>query len=295
MRRIVSYYFIIICFGLAAMVGCESVIQYDDSNFQPQLVINSYFAPDSVWEVYITHSKSVFDESSDLSVDNAEVIIQDLTANFEFELEHQGDGVYTTGYKPQSDHVYHIIVDDEELGISQSIGRVPAVEHIEVRSSIVENQNSQYLNIEVHSSHTNNSDTYYAWQLVNLEDTNLGNQGGGIVSDPKDQSVAVSVRDFSVDNLIFVDGKSLNCKTVQDSIPSDVINEVITKGKFSEVKNNAAIKLVAISKELYEYYHIQDQQIDKQSSNSSHQAEYYTNVINGLGIFAGYQEIYIQL
>ena len=295
MKSSIPYHFIYTCLCILTVISCESVIEIDDSNFEPQLVINSYFAPDSVWEVKLTHTKSVFDGSTDLSVENANIIIQDLTSNLEFDLDHSGGGLYETSYKPQDGHVYHIIVDDEELGVSQAIGKVPSVDHIEVIGSIIEDQNSQYLDIEVLSSQSNNSDTYYAWQLVNIEDTNLVD-GGGIFSNTNEQiSSAVNTREFTTDNLVFVEGSTLDDGSVRDSIPGEVVTELTSQGQEGEFGCNAAIKLIAVSKELYNYLESNDQQTALEGSNTHHRPQHYTNIKNGVGIFAGYKEVYIQL
>ncbi len=289
-----TYHAILISICLLSVVSCESVIDIDDSDFQSQLVINSYFAPDSVWQVQLTRTKSVFDSNTDLGIRDAKVLIQDLTSNIEFNLQHTQDGIYHTSSKPQEGHVYHILVDDEELGVSQAIGKVPSTDHIEVIGSFVENQNSQYLNIEVQSSQTNNADTYYAWQLVNIADTNLGDDGG-LISNPDSEIASVDYRDLNNDDLVFVDGNSLNNGTVRDSIPGDLVSELTNQSQLDDFGSNAAIKLVAISKELYHYLESNEQQAQLEATHTHHTPQHYSNVINGVGIFAGYKEVYIQL
>lgn len=290
MSRIQPYH-LFIC--LLAIIGCETV-HPDNIDFDPQLVIHSYFSPDSLWEVHVSQTKDRLKTATDLSIENANVLIQDFTSNFEFKLNHIGGGVYQTSHKPKSNHIYHIIVDDEELGIAQAIGRVPSLDHIEVKSSLIENENSQYLNIEVNSSEFNNSDSYFAWELVNLDETDF-DESGEFTSDPEVNIVSVTTRDFTGDDLVYVDGESLNGNTFTDSIPSDIINDIINEADISDVKNNAAIKLVAISKELYNYYQVQESQAGQQTSNNNHSPDFFTNVKNGVGIFAGYREVYIEL
>ena len=63
-----------------------------------------------------------------------------------------------------------------------------------------------------------------------------------------------------------------------------------------KVKFKFELRVMTISKELYNYYSSLEEYYQNNGSNHSHQApwEAYTNVENGAGIFAGFSESYIQ-
>ena len=55
------------------------------------------------------------------------------------------------------------------------------------------------------------------------------------------------------------------------------------------------LRVMSISKELYNYYYSVEQFLEHSDPNSLQDpAEVYTNINNGLGIFAGYSESFIQ-
>jgi hypothetical protein len=294
-----SIYPIVIILGLVSVWSCQTVVDYDDDDFIPQLVVHSFFAPDSTWEVHISQTKSIFDSNTDLGIYDARVSVVDVTTQQNIDFYHTEDGIYKTTHNPLPSHVYHLLVQDQRLGIAQAIGSVPRVDHISISASLDNNNNGdEYLNISLTSdSDQSESGTYFAWQLIEFKGgkPNPKDMVPGVVQLPEETTpfgLATTTR--NLENLNFLPSEDFDT-SVTDSIPSDIVQEVIEDLELENLSNNAAIKLVAISKDLYDYYETLDETQASHQSSSIQSNQYYdSNVINGTGIFGGYKETIIR-
>ena len=296
--NLTNTYVIITTLCLFSIWSCQTVVDYDDDDFVPQLVVHSFFAPDSTWEVHISQTKSIFDSNNDLSIDDAKVSVVDVTTQQNINFYNTEDGVYKTTHNPISSHVYHLVVEDQNLGIAQAIGSIPKVDHISVSAYLNNSNGEDYLNISLKSdSGQTESDTYFAWQLIEFEGgkPNPKDQNPEIEIVPQEQTPFGSlVTTRNLENLNFVPSEEFD-NSITDSIPSTVVQEVIEDLEIEDYSNNAAIKLVAISKDLYDYYQtLEVSHTGHQSSSIQSHQSYDSNIINGAGIFGGYKETIIR-
>lgn len=286
--RQTTTYFITLFVIILTIWSCQTVIDYEDTDFTPQLAIHSFFAPDSTWEVHVSQTKSIFDDNTDLALGNADVIIEDITSHQVFRFEHIGDGKYGCSNTPTSNHVYHLTVEEEELGRAHAIGSVPSVDHIEVLTTVEDNASGQHLNISLISkSGQHASDAFIAWQLVELDDQEASD-GDNIV---RDDEHVVTIRG-GLEDLNFIPVGHLDGNTVHDSFTSETINQVVNDGVIQNLEDDIALKLIAISKDLYHHYQINTQNHHNQPSV---QSTSYSNMIGGVGVFGGYSETLIRL
>lgn len=288
-------YHLLLLLGLGLVWGCETVIDYHDEDFVPELVIHSVFAPDSIWEIHVSKTKPRFSDNFETEINNANVVVEDVTKHNTIEFQYKGNNVYTSPSKPIGGHVYHLLVEHEDLGRSAAIGKVPKVNHIYVTADIHEHNSEQSIEISIASnSHDNEAtDSYYAWQLVEFEEDD---DDGGIILDPSEgqftSPALVTTRNLNPGGLIFIPGNEFQDNAVSETIESDELNEVLNDP--INLEGKAAIKLTAISKNLYDYY---DSTLNNPTFSSSNNTkpQVYSNIIDGYGFFGGYHETIIRL
>lgn len=121
------YYYIMSIIFLVAFSSCDwkREIKYDEDTFPPQLVVNCYFTPDSVWKVNITKSKLMWDEAEVINVPNASVNIYDGSTLIET-LPYVSNGNYrSTTKKPEYEVEYTLEVKVEGFEMLTAKASVP--------------------------------------------------------------------------------------------------------------------------------------------------------------------------
>ncbi len=113
---------------LIALFGCELIVDVDVPFDHPQLTVNSFFNPDSLWYAHLSLNRHILDDSSLGKVENGLVII--LNEGREIDtLIHRGNGLFSsdTG-KPQVGTNYEIraTAPDHEMVMGRSIIPTPA-------------------------------------------------------------------------------------------------------------------------------------------------------------------------
>jgi hypothetical protein len=282
------------------VIGCESEYSIDDTDsFVPELVVNSFFAPDSTWKIYVSRTKSVFDSNTDVSVSDAEVTVTDISGNFNFDFTYSPDGYYTSSNRPIANHVYRLLVKHADFDYLHAVCQVPTVEYVSVASQTQTIGDESFINLEITSLSEESKQYYYAWELVEVVEVKGDSLiGGGLESEYVEvESSAIEFRDFNTDGLSFIDGSNLGNGSILDSLVNVFYkgNSGTSGGNEPQVDGTKiAIKLIAISNDMYNFYTSIDQLNDQpQSSNNTSTTKVYSNVSDGLGIFAGYIENYI--
>jgi hypothetical protein len=74
--------------------SCEKEIEFEDEYTKRKLVVESLFEADSTWKLRLTHSASVLDDNEINPVTNAAVSITDINGSPLATLNHTADGYY---------------------------------------------------------------------------------------------------------------------------------------------------------------------------------------------------------
>lgn len=289
-------FIIVIIIGLFSLTSCESTLDSSDSLNDPHMVVYSLFAPDSLWKVYVTKTQSIFSELQEIILDEAEVNVTDLTNNQSLVFDYNPDGYFSTNQKPIEGHVYYITVSHNDYGIIKATNSVPSIEQLSVSSSVYSNNEESFVNIEITPNSEEAKALYYAWEIVELEDVELDSTGL-IIEGGNEVKSLVQLREFDNDGLSFVGGSDFsNTGSIKDSLQSALLKRFFIDGE-SEVSPDTkiAVKLIAISNDMYHYYNSLANLSNQAQSTNTNKVEIHSNVIDGFGIFAGYKEKYIIL
>lgn len=106
-------------------LSCETIIDVDLEEPDPQIVVNSFFSPDSVWQVRVTKSRFILSNRDDFDeVTQANVTIRDSENNIVEKLLFNGFS-YEGKSKPIVGEEYTISVDDLGKSKVNATSKIP--------------------------------------------------------------------------------------------------------------------------------------------------------------------------
>ncbi len=292
-----------ICFS------CNKIIEVDFPELEEKLIIESLFSPDSTFSVFVSRTTN-FDDSNVYFIDDATC---KLFANdeFLFEFNYQDTGFYIApdNYKPLPGVLYKIEVthpDLPEVWAEDSIPVFkPSLSNIQlIDSARFDCEGYYYADVYFNFTDLKNQDNYYELSLFVREDT------------VPDIGLSISKIEWFENlkenyfTIIRSDDFILTNESLIDYYPirypfSDMLFSASTH-QFSIYYNTKIyssfiayhtlfIKLRSTSHEYYNYRKKQilhkNNQMGDFWTGTGNPVQMYTNVHNGYGIFAGYQEV----
>ncbi len=128
-----------ILFCCALLWGCETVIDVDPPDYTPELVVNSFFSPDSVWSIHVSRSAPILDAELNQEqswVENAVVEVLEAEQRVAT-LTYRGRGVYRAAdEKPVGGKTYTVKVQAPGFTPVEATDTLPvASEFSNVRTS----------------------------------------------------------------------------------------------------------------------------------------------------------------
>lgn len=288
---------------LSTFMSCESEISNESGDYKKYVVVNSIISTDSSWVVDLHYSSSIFDRSDFKPVEDAIVHISVLRDDEnsqeeiqEFILDYDENGRYIRDNEPQEGRNYKmtIEVDGEEICAETY---VPEVLTAEIRER--EPGDTQ---ITIDIADDNSRENYYAYELIETaqetiqeedysvgEDVNPGEGTGQNVSNPiptlnKNKGLISAVPTLT-------DNAGSIVVTLGDDSGASTTDPNLTAGTDPGIDVNPSVgiytlKVWAISLDYYNYL-LSVQENNLPNSEKPHY-NYYSNVNNGGGIFAGY-------
>lgn len=285
------YRFSILLFISAAFLACETVVQFDISEPEPQLVLNSLFNSDSTLTVYLYQSQGVA-ESGTLpkAVADAVITITDGNGTTLATLTEQSPGVYTSSFVALAGETYHIKAEKEGYKPVSASDKIPG-------SQVV------LESLKVTKKYDINEQAFYQITLI-------------IDDDPGTDFYEIMVKtrySMLLDNVIY-SGDAVEKLHSDDNVISEHTNggnyllfkdlqfngrqkELVFYSYFSfpdcvtNCNVNATMEL-QINKVSPAYYNYKETLALQSSINDNPFAEpvsVYSNIRNGYGIFAGYR------
>lgn len=284
-------------------MSCESEISNESGDYKKYVVVNSIISTDSSWVVDLHYSSSIFDRSDFKPVEDAIVHISVLRDDEnsqeeiqEFILDYDENGRYIRDNEPQEGRNYKmtIEVDGEEICAETY---VPEVLTAEIRER--EPGDTQ---ITIDIADDNSRENYYAYELIETaqetileedysvgEDIDPGEGSGENVSNPiptlnKNKGLISAVPTLT-------DNAGSIVVTLGDDSGASTTDPNLTAGTDPGIDVNPSVgiytlKVWAISLDYYNYL-LSVQENNLPNSEKPHY-NYYSNVNNGGGIFAGY-------
>lgn len=285
--------------GAAALLlaaGCEKEIPLDVDGSQDQLVINCLFDTDSTWVMEVSKSRHILLEDQELSiVDNANVRIVNPDGS-SVALDHWGDGIYgSSTASPNPGERYRVEVDAPDLESVWAENEVSGgAELISIDTSSTQNFDIKASNLHITLRDIPNERNFYniklrawLWEYFwnDVTEELDSNRTFGTLYFTSSDPTLTGGDDFLGENGFGQRGASFTDELFANS--TTTIDVQFYPWRISEV-------YVVLSTGTEEYYLYEQSYNRYQQSNDNPFAQpvqVYTNVNNGLGIFAGVSSV----
>ncbi len=256
-------------------LSCESIVAVDLKEPDPQLVVNSLFSPDSVWQVRVTKSRFIltnqynFDEVEQASVtirDSKNSIIETLLPVY----DQFNRRFYKGKSKPDVGKEYSIRVETVKQKNISATSKIPVVTPIS-SSKIIPLENNK---VQVSVSFTDNAKekNFYLLKVLNSNGDDLFVEA----VDPTYNNKTHEIPGILFNDNLF-NGRTIDFRLTADSPP---IEKII---------------LVSVSEEYYQYFTTKNLQQETRDDPFAQPVQLFNNIENGLGIFAGYNSFVLTL
>ena len=276
--------------------NCTKEIEFDAQDIAPRIVVNSLFTNDSIWSAHISRSVGVLETTSYTTIDNASVNIFDDNANLVTTLTHQGNGLYTspTGITPQANQSYTIEASAsgyESVNASNSIPSAVPIYQLDTVTS-TNNDGETILEATITFQDPPNVSNYYMLEVfVTGMYYDEWEQDSIEIREP----LQISCDDINVETVnrfnfggfentyLYLMLKDQNFDGENYALTFTVIN-------YAELKDMdlfGEIRLVNTSEEYFNYlksFNMYQRTINNPFATP---VQVYSNVNNGMGIFAG--------
>ena len=287
---------LLLIFSALTLSNCTKEIEFDAQDIAPRIVVNSLFTNDSIWAAHISRSVGVLETTSYTTIDDANVNIFDANANLVTTLTHQGNGLYTspTGLTPQANQSYTIEASAsgyESVNASNSIPSAVPIYQLDTVTS-TNSDGETILEATITFQDPPNISNYYMLEVyVTGTWINEGEQDTIEIREP----LQISCDDINVETVnrfnfggfentyLYLMVKDQNFDGENYSLTFSVIN-------YAELKDMdlfGEIRLVNTSEEYFNYlksFNMYQRTINNPFATP---VQVYSNVNNGMGIFAG--------
>ena len=287
---------LLLIFSALTLSNCTKEIEFDAQDIAPRIVVNSLFTNDSIWAAHISRSVGVLETTSYTTIDDANVNIFDANANLVTTLTHQGNGLYTspTGLTPQANQSYTIEASAsgyESVNASNSIPSAVPIYQLDTVTS-TNSDGETILEATITFQDPPNISNYYMLEVyVTGTWINEWEQDTKEIREP----LQISCDDINVETVnrfnfggfentyLYLMLKDQNFDGENYALTFTVIN-------YAEVKDMdlfGEIRLVNTSEEYFNYlksFNMYQRTINNPFATP---VQVYSNVNNGMGIFAG--------
>lgn len=279
--------------------SCVDDYEIDNKDFEPSIVVNSLFTPDSLWTLSLCTSRNIYDPNSQFTpIVDATIIITELNGTNLCRLYHIGEGKYKSeDCAPKSERSYRLTVDSQDYGKVTATSSTPQKAIVTVQP-LQENPTEDIIDFEIEEQSVLND--FYIWDLVELEVT-YGANGEQIINRNIDLDIKSWV-DQLAREIFDIKNKSLTSNLSASSLGSigQIMNSNISTQKGIVILNpnsqplttviETKLRVMTVSEELYKYYKSIEDYLEFQGyqSSISESSMVYDNIQGGVGIFAGY-------
>lgn len=279
---------------LFSLYSCQEPVKLDQVEFQPKLVLNCVFSPDSLFKVKVTHALSNNDTSSNILA-NADCFLFSENTLLD-SLQHIGKGIYVSDIKAEIDKEYTIQVKHPNYPTASATSKAPQKPIITrteaINNLIYDPYEEEYLTkIITYITDRKKRNDYYEFSYKGILKNDSSQYGFSSYFQSTDNVITnEGVIDYNPFILLFSDRMFKN-KTYKLHYK---INYIDMENYPDSTNYTVYLKYKSVSEAYYAY--VKD--ISKQTEYYSNRFFYtgepvhvYSNVKNGYGIFAGYSMI----
>lgn len=278
------------------MTSCEEdyIIQRED--YKQKIVVNCVFKPGEKWIVNLSTSRDFLSKNSEIKpIENARVSVIEKFSGIETRLDHTTNGNYTYPYNPPSpDRIYELIVEADGFETVRATSKAPLKANVvNIISDVVDKEVTQ-VNFQV----TGSANNYLIWNFISagpknpLDTTFNGNANNFVTGIVKYNNISnyLSNLSQSENNAITQEGSFTRNVRLPDENTNNQDTTVTT-----EIRKY--LRIMTASQDLYNYFVTIEKFVaaDNHNSSFSYSPAIYSNIQNGLGIFAGYTEEYKEI
>lgn len=268
--------YIIIIFALALLSACQKEFQVDNSKYEPKLVVNNLFQQNTPFEVRVSHSVNVYDTINPEYVSTAVVKLY-INGQYTETLSPFGNGYYSAVSIPEPSKTYRLQVSNTGFKDAEAENTLPNPVQISdwyYIDSTYQDANGDYygelsLTINDPAEENNYLLSLEFYDVVTASYLNLGTFSSDDQSLNQNLAKRLDNGEYLFTDNLF-NGKK---KVILLKVPSG----------FYQTQPNYLLKLFSLSKDAYFYAYTKP----TGGLNGFNNSPVYTNVKNGLGIFAG--------
>ena len=289
-------------FLLIIICSCEKAIPFDQEIDSNKVVVNGIYFKDSVWKIHLSKSKSILDTSTSTELENATISILNEYSNIIDTLHYVDNGFYVGSKSPNNgSYVLNIksILNENTTSISTLPNPISAV--IIDTLSYINNGNNR-LEISINFDDPINDENYFEIGVYMKKrkmslntnshgqtDTNYSITCKWMNLKCDDQNIEKTINS----NLIFND-KLFNGSN--KTLVFDVRNRVkdFSNDPSNEILN-FDVYFMNISSSLYHFHKSLKNHVNSSSDPFSQPTQVYSNIYNGIGVFAGASPFKISL
>ena len=282
---------------LANVVACQTVVDFDIPIDKPWVVVNSLFSPDSVWQVQVSYSRNILDSRSGSFqlVRDAEVTIRDHNDEVIETLSGSSDKFFQYAYrgktKPTSGESYsvQVKVKDELLKAISLLPTAVPITSLEIDSSAFKSQGEA---VEMSIAFKDPVETKNFYEIKVLRD-------GFYISNKDTIRYVEDMYVEPVDPALSNDNFNGAGKLLEDKLfngKNYVFRLKLRSFRFnSETEMRVRVVLQSVTESYFRYFAAQSLQNSTSGDPFAQPVQVYTNVENGLGIFAGYSSSVVEV
>jgi hypothetical protein len=266
------------------IVSCEVVVDVNIPLEAPKLTVNSFFTADSVWSADITLSRFILDDQPFEVVPDAEIIIYHNNVAVDT-LQNHLSGRYIGKKKPETGKSYEIRVNHQRHGAVHAVSYAPVPV---IPDSIHANPK-----FEVESNETNTFTLYFNDPPAeNFYQIQLWQQSYYLRYPERDTVYIFHTSHFTINDPVV----SRYHGNVGALFDDTLFNG---RKKSIELKTNTArfhpttgyiVYFRTVTKEFYEYMVRTSLQDVTSGDPLAQPVQVFSNIENGFGIFAGYNQ-----
>lgn len=281
-------------FTLAMMfilfAGCTNVAEIDIALERPIISVNSVFNADSTWQVSVTRSRNVLDDvmgSYFEPVDNARVTLKDGNGNLVETLSYTLNNfsyMYRSNARPEigRNYVLQVAIDnDPVLQAKNCIPLSVPIESVQIDSAGFHSDGTD-IKMKISFSDPEQVKNYYALKILRNAYHIANEDTIRFIEDVNFEPIDPAFQDYfstgasTVFNDNLFQGKSYSFQVQVSPYFNFGTTERIT------------VMLLSVSEEYYEYFTTKNLQYSKREDPFAQPVQVFTNIQNGVGIFAGY-------
>lgn len=275
-----------------AFISCERNYEIDTSQYQNELVLNSFFTVDSTISIKLSISNSPYSNNSNQSVRLANVTLFASDGSY-YTMDYLNNGIFLSNIYPKIGLTYKLVGSLSDYGKIESTSYVPKKLHVKSfeKKNIINQDGEKNLELEIEFEKDSNKYVVIRHivekTVVSLNKDTIGYRDTVLIQGLSESFESI-LPDYSVHKIILAkigDFSSLKFLSYDGFKKYDNLIKGISK-----------FEIYSCSKDYYEYqkdlqlYNWNNANVNSSIINSN---GLYSNISNGLGIFAGFNKIIV--